>query len=87
MIFPGPDENWVLCKGLRRRQFSMTAAYAFTEYRSQEQILACVIISDIRSPPTRCTQSLQSVCRAFQEQWKGGYQAVTRSDTAVRVSS
>ena len=38
-------------KTVRRRQFPMTAAYAFTDYRSQGQTLWYVIV-DIASPPT-----------------------------------
>ncbi|KAF8076845.1 hypothetical protein FPV67DRAFT_1472856 [Lyophyllum atratum] len=38
-------------KTVRRRQFPLTAAYAFTDYRSQGQTLPYVLI-DIASPPT-----------------------------------
>jgi ATP-dependent exoDNAse (exonuclease V) alpha subunit len=38
-------------RSVRRRQFPMTAAYGFTDYRSQGQTLPYVII-DIASPPT-----------------------------------
>jgi len=38
-------------RSVRRRQFPMTAAYAFTDYRSQGQTLPYVII-DIAKPPT-----------------------------------
>ncbi|GLB44644.1 putative G-quadruplex DNA unwinding [Lyophyllum shimeji] len=38
-------------KTIRRRQFPLTAAYAFTDYRSQGQTLPYVLI-DIASPPT-----------------------------------
>ncbi|KIK20992.1 hypothetical protein PISMIDRAFT_104798 [Pisolithus microcarpus 441] len=34
-----------------RRQFPITPAYAFTDYRSQGQTLPCVII-DIATPPS-----------------------------------
>lgn len=36
---------------VRRRQFPMTAAYAFTDYRSQGQTLPCAIV-DIATPPS-----------------------------------
>ncbi|KAI5989031.1 hypothetical protein EDD15DRAFT_2285989 [Pisolithus albus] len=36
---------------VRRQQFPMTAAYAFTDYRSQGQTLPCVIV-DIATPPS-----------------------------------
>lgn len=39
-------------RSVRHRQFPMTAAYAFTDYRSQGQTLPYVII-DITKPPTR----------------------------------
>ena len=38
-------------RSVRRRQFPMTAAYAFTDYRSQGQTLPYVMI-DIAKPPT-----------------------------------
>ena len=38
-------------KTVRRRQFPMTAAYAFTDYRSQGQTIPYVIV-DIATPPT-----------------------------------
>ena len=41
----------IIQKTVRRRQFPMTAAYAFTDYRSQGQTLWYVIV-DIGSPPT-----------------------------------
>jgi hypothetical protein len=44
-------EGHTMQKSVRRRQFPMTAAYAFTDYRSQGQTLPYVII-DIASPPT-----------------------------------
>jgi ATP-dependent exoDNAse (exonuclease V) alpha subunit len=45
------DKGHTIQKTVRRRQFPMTAAYAFTDYRSQGQTLPYVII-DIGSPPT-----------------------------------
>ena len=39
-------------KAVHRRQLPITAAYAFTDYRSQGQTLPYVII-DIAKPPTR----------------------------------
>lgn len=45
------DKGRTVQKTVRRRQFPMTAAYAFTDYRSQGQTLPYVII-DIASPPT-----------------------------------
>ena len=36
---------------VKRQQFPMTAAYAFTDYRSQGQTIPCVLV-DIASPPT-----------------------------------
>jgi hypothetical protein len=36
---------------VKRRQFPMTAAYAFTDYRSQGQTISHVLV-DIASPPT-----------------------------------
>ena len=41
----------VVTRTVRRRQYPITAAYAFTDYRSQGQTLPHVII-DIASPPT-----------------------------------
>ncbi|TFY67448.1 hypothetical protein EVJ58_g1608 [Rhodofomes roseus] len=38
-------------KTVTRRQFPMTAAYAFTDYRAQGQTIPCVIV-DIASPPS-----------------------------------
>ncbi|KAF8529440.1 hypothetical protein JB92DRAFT_2548803, partial [Gautieria morchelliformis] len=38
-------------KTVTRRQLPLTAAYAFTDYRSQGQTLPCVIV-DIATPPT-----------------------------------
>ena len=66
-------------KTVRRRQSPVTAAYAFTDYRSQGQTLPYVII-DIASPPTGTLlrSVFQSVCRTFKEQWKGEYQTATR---------
>ncbi|TFK81671.1 hypothetical protein K466DRAFT_501746 [Polyporus arcularius HHB13444] len=37
-------------RSVRRRQFPITAAYAFTDYRSQGQTIPAVIV-DIMSPP------------------------------------
>ena len=45
------DKGRTMQKTVRRRQFPMMAAYAFTDYRSQGQTLPYVII-DIASPPT-----------------------------------
>ena len=39
-------------KTVKRRQFPMTAAYAFTDYRSQGQTIPYVLV-DIATPPTR----------------------------------
>ncbi|KAI5981114.1 hypothetical protein EDD15DRAFT_2184672 [Pisolithus albus] len=36
---------------VRRRQFPMTPAYAFTDYRAQGQTLPCVVV-DIATPPS-----------------------------------
>ena len=44
-------ENRVVTRTVRRRQFPTTAAYAFTDYRSQGQTLSAVVV-DIASPPT-----------------------------------
>ncbi|KAI5981876.1 hypothetical protein EDD15DRAFT_2330172 [Pisolithus albus] len=38
-------------RSVRRRQVPMTAAYAFTDYRSQGQTLLCIIV-DIATPPS-----------------------------------
>ncbi|THH18968.1 hypothetical protein EW146_g2114 [Bondarzewia mesenterica] len=40
-----------ITKAICRRQFSITAAYAFTDYRSQGQTISHVLV-DIASPPT-----------------------------------
>ena len=45
------SEGNVITRTVRRRQFPMTPAYAFTDYRSQGQTLAAVIV-DIATPPT-----------------------------------
>jgi hypothetical protein len=45
------QEGHTVQKTVRRRQFPMTTAYAFTDYRAQEQTLPYVIV-DIASPPT-----------------------------------
>jgi hypothetical protein len=45
------SETKITHKSVRRTQFPMTAAYAFTDYRAQGQTLPYVII-DIASPPT-----------------------------------
>ena len=45
------SEGNVIQRSVRRRQFPMTAAYAFTDYRSQGQTLSAVIV-DIATPPT-----------------------------------
>ena len=37
---------------IKRRQFSVAAAYAFTDYRSQGQTIPYYVIVDIASPPT-----------------------------------
>ncbi|KAH9171031.1 hypothetical protein EDB89DRAFT_1829061, partial [Lactarius sanguifluus] len=36
---------------VKRQQFSLTPAYAFTDYKSQGQTLKCVIV-DIAKPPS-----------------------------------
>ena len=45
------SEGNIITRTVRRRQFPMTPAYAFTDYRSQGQTLAAVII-DLATPPT-----------------------------------
>ena len=45
------SEGNALTRTVRRRQFPMTAAYAFTDYRSQGQTLPAMIV-DIATPPT-----------------------------------
>ena len=47
----GSSEGNVITRTVRRRQFPMTPAYAFTDYRSQGQTLAAVIVG-IATPPT-----------------------------------
>jgi hypothetical protein len=59
------DKGHTVQKTVQRKQFPITAAYAFTDYCSQGQTLPDVII-DIASPSDWYTQS---VCRAFKEQW------------------
>lgn len=44
-------EGTLVTRTVRRRQFPMTAAYAFTDYRSQGQTIPAVIV-DIATPPT-----------------------------------
>ena len=44
-------EAKVISRTVRRRQFPMTAAYAFTDYRSQGQTIQAVMV-DIATPPT-----------------------------------
>ena len=44
-------EGSIVTRTVRRRQFPMTAAYAFTDHRSQGQTIPAVII-DIATPPT-----------------------------------
>ncbi|CAK5279527.1 unnamed protein product [Mycena citricolor] len=45
------DDNTTVKRMIRRRQFPLTGAYAFTNYRSQGQTLKHVIV-DIATPPT-----------------------------------
>ena len=40
-----------MAKTVKQRQFPMTAAYAFTDYRSQGQMIPYVLV-DIATPPT-----------------------------------
>ncbi len=47
---PGVEGTQEVKKTVKRRQLPMTAAYAFTDYRSQGQTLRCVIV-DIATPP------------------------------------
>lgn len=47
---PGCDGRQEVKKTVKRRQLPMTAAYAFTDYRSQGQTIPCVIV-DIATPP------------------------------------
>ena len=48
----GGDQEWRgLKKVVKRRQFPITAAYAFTDYCSQGQMILYVIV-DIAKPPT-----------------------------------
>ncbi|TFK88573.1 hypothetical protein K466DRAFT_488609 [Polyporus arcularius HHB13444] len=47
LTFPG---KLPLKRSVVRRQFPITAAYAFTDYRSQGQTIPAVIV-DIMSPP------------------------------------
>ena len=48
--YQSPEGN-ALTRTVRRRQFPITAAYAFTDYRSQGQTLPAMIV-DIATPPT-----------------------------------
>jgi ATP-dependent exoDNAse (exonuclease V) alpha subunit len=50
IITSSPDQRTIK-KTVKRRQFPITGAYAFTDYRSQGQTLPYVII-DIASPPS-----------------------------------
>ena len=50
------SEGNTITRTVRRRQFPMTAAYAFTDYRSQGQTLPAMIV-DIATPPTGMTTS------------------------------
>ena len=52
------SEGNAIARTVRRRQFPMTAAYAFTDYRSQGQTLPAMIV-DIATPPTGETTSLE----------------------------
>jgi len=45
------EDSKVVTKTVKWRQFPMTVAYAFTDYRSQGQTIPCVLI-DIATPPT-----------------------------------
>jgi hypothetical protein len=54
-----PAGKWVQ-RTVNRRQFPITAAYAFTDYRSQGQTLPYVLV-DIASPPFRKPQSVQPI--------------------------
>ncbi|PCH40662.1 hypothetical protein WOLCODRAFT_21588 [Wolfiporia cocos MD-104 SS10] len=45
------EEGKTLTRTVQRRQYAITAAYAFTDYRAQGQTLPCVIV-DIATPPT-----------------------------------
>ena len=47
----GRDDGHTMQKTIQRRQFPITPAYVFTDYRSQGQTLPYVIV-DIASPPT-----------------------------------
>ena len=49
------SENNTITRTVRRRQFPMTAAYAFTDYRSQGQTIPAMIV-DIATPPTGKTK-------------------------------
>ena len=48
--YQSPEGN-ALTRTVRHRQFPITAAYAFTDYRSQGQTLPAMIV-DIATPPT-----------------------------------
>ena len=45
------SEDKIITRVVRRRQYPITAAYAFTDYRSQGQTIPVVIV-DIATPPT-----------------------------------
>jgi hypothetical protein len=51
------ENNKTLWRTVQRRQFPVTAAYAFTDYRSQGQTIPHVIV-DIRTPPPPGTLTL-----------------------------
>ena len=63
---------------VRRRQFPITAAYAFTDYRSQGQTITYVLV-DIAPPPRSkgYTQPLQPLCCAIKE-FRKGYNSLAR---------
>ena len=50
------SEGNAITRTVRRRQFPMIAAYAFTDYRAQGQTLPVMIV-DIAVPPTGVTTS------------------------------
>ncbi|KAH9163435.1 hypothetical protein EDB89DRAFT_1859947 [Lactarius sanguifluus] len=55
-IFPSESAFLLAGKGsllIKRWQFALTPAYAFTDYKSQGQTLECVIV-DIAKPPSGC---------------------------------
>ena len=53
------SEGNTIQRSVRRRQFPITAAYAFTDYRSQGQTLPAVIV-DIATPPTGKVSTVQT---------------------------